>query len=110
TVSSASLRAQAKQSISPQKQAWIASSQALLAMTGQRVGWVEPTGRANARPMINSAIPIVFRNDGDGFREGLNPYAFCGVRLSPRHCERKRSNPSLRKNKHGLLRRKRSSQ
>ncbi len=24
----------------------------------QRVGWVEPTGRANARPMINSAIPI----------------------------------------------------
>jgi hypothetical protein len=24
----------------------------------QCVGWVEPTGRANARPMINSAIPI----------------------------------------------------
>jgi len=26
--------------------------------TAKRVGWVEPTGRANARPMINSAIPV----------------------------------------------------
>jgi hypothetical protein len=24
----------------------------------ESVEWVEPTGRANARPMINSAIPI----------------------------------------------------
>src|SRR6185312_7449673 len=27
-------------------------------MNSELVGWAEPTGRANARPMINSAIPI----------------------------------------------------
>jgi len=39
----------------------------------QRVGWVEPTGRANARPIINSAIPINCYWSVDGFRKGLNP-------------------------------------
>src|SRR5258708_9483860 len=39
----------------------------------QRVGWAEPTGRANARPMINSAIPINCYSWVDGFRKGLNP-------------------------------------
>src|SRR5260370_28898798 len=31
-------------------------------------GWVEPTGRAIARPMINSAIPIKRLQCCDGFR------------------------------------------
>jgi hypothetical protein len=34
--------------------------------------WVEPTRRANARPMINSAIPIDCYRWVDGFRKGLN--------------------------------------
>jgi transglutaminase-like putative cysteine protease len=29
----------------------------------------EPTGRANARPMTGSAIPIFFRDNLDGFRK-----------------------------------------
>ena len=37
------------------------------------VGWVEPTGRSNARPMINSAITINCYSWVDGFRKGLNP-------------------------------------
>src|SRR5664279_4267309 len=32
------------------------------------VGWVEPTGRANARPMINSAKPITTLTPRDGYR------------------------------------------
>ena len=34
----------------------------------QPVGWVEPTSRANARPMMNSAISIMGRQCCDGFR------------------------------------------
>jgi hypothetical protein len=30
---------------------------------GKIVGWVEPTGRANARPMTGSAKPINFASD-----------------------------------------------
>ena len=41
----------------------------------QRAGWVEPTGRANARPMINSAIPImVCEDDGLSTVEGRVPH------------------------------------
>ena len=38
----------------------------------QTVGWVEPTGRANARPMINYAKPITFAGPLMGFAR-LNP-------------------------------------
>jgi hypothetical protein len=37
---------------------------------GQCVQWVEPTGRANARPMINSAIPITWSLKMMGFANG----------------------------------------
>ncbi len=37
-----------------------------------RLGWVEPTGRANARPMMNSAIPITSSRAMMGFA-ALNP-------------------------------------
>ena len=33
---------------------------------------LSPTGRANARSMINPAIPISCSSEGDGFREALN--------------------------------------
>jgi hypothetical protein len=36
----------------------------------QHAGWVEPTGRANARPMINSAIPIIVQDNAMGFAKG----------------------------------------
>ena len=39
---------------------------------GKIVRWVEPTGRANARPMTGSAKPINFASDkGNGFRFAL---------------------------------------
>jgi|GraSoi_2013_20cm_1033751.scaffolds.fasta_scaffold20659_1 hypothetical protein len=44
----------------------------------QFVAWVEPTGRANARPMINSAIPIT-QNAIDGYRFRLPP-SLCELR------------------------------
>ena len=34
----------------------------------QSVGWVEPTGRANARPMTGSAMPMATRTGIDGYR------------------------------------------
>jgi hypothetical protein len=50
-----------------------AQLQSLGANLIEQPGWVEPTGRANARPMINSAIPINCYSWVDGFRKGLNP-------------------------------------
>src|SRR5882724_9662092 len=47
---------------------------------------VEPTGRANARPMINSAIPVNCYWSVDGFRKGLNPsyeLRYCRLRGPP---------------------------
>jgi hypothetical protein len=38
---------------------------------------VEPPGRANARPMINSAIPIMFRTTAMGFAKGSTYPAIC---------------------------------
>src|SRR6266516_3367945 len=38
-----------------------------LSQSASFVGWVEPTGRANARPMMNSAIAIMGRQCCDGF-------------------------------------------
>src|SRR6266581_2350377 len=66
---------------SPPPELWVASSSqscripysssGVLFSSG--AGWVEPTDRANARPMINSAIPINCYWSVDGFRKGLNP-------------------------------------
>jgi hypothetical protein len=48
----------------------------------KRDGWVEPTGRANARPMINSAIPHQLHlMEMMGFAGSTHP-AYYGVRLS----------------------------
>jgi hypothetical protein len=39
---------------------------------------VQPTGRANARPMINSAIPINWSLADDGFRGAQPSYMLIG--------------------------------
>src|ERR1700730_13167147 len=56
------------------------------ATSDEPVGWVEPTGRANARPMINSAIPITWCGynecGGQWVSQGLYP----SCEMSPYSC------------------------